>query len=256
MFPIKDTIPSKGTPYVVYAIIAINSIIFAYEAGLGLITNPQSRKVIELFYNYGMVPAFYSGDELAISLFGQSMTLGEKLLPLFSSMFLHGGIMHFLGNMWVLWIFGDNVEDWFGHFWFILFYLAGGLVAGLAHMVFNLDSTIPTVGASGAIAAVMGAYFILFPKARVVTAIPIIFFLYFMELPAYVFLGFWFLIQFMSGTVGGASSVAWWAHIGGFVFGAALIYLKTRGMTFRPSGRGGARPGGGSVSNRIDDFWK
>lgn len=256
MFPIKDTIPSKGTPYVVYAIIALNSIVFAYEVGLGLLTSVNGRNVMELFYNYGMVPAFYSGSDLAVALFGRDLTLGEKVLPFFSSMFLHGGIMHFLGNMWVLWIFGDNVEDWFGHIGFLIFYLAGGLAAGLAHMALNLDSTVPTVGASGAIAAVMGAYFILYPRARVITAIPIIFFLYFMELPAYVFLGFWFFLQFMSGTVGGASSVAWWAHIGGFVFGAGLVYLRTGGKIFRKPGRGGPFTGGGSGSGKIDEFWK
>jgi membrane associated rhomboid family serine protease len=154
----------------------------------------------------------------------------DAALPIFTSMFLHGGWLHLIGNMWTLFIFGDNVEDTLGHGPFLLFYLLTGLVAVLAQFVVAPGSRVPVVGASGAIAGVMGAYFYLFPKARVLTLVPILFFVV-IEVPAYVFLGFWFLMQFWSGTLAvlGPSAkvggVAFWAHVGGFVAGFLLLIV-------------------------------
>jgi membrane associated rhomboid family serine protease len=141
-------------------------------------------------------------------------------------MFLHGGYLHIIGNMWSLYIFGDNVEDRLGHFRYLVFYLLCGLASGISHLAINWHSTLPTIGASGAIAGVMGAYFILYPKAKVLTLVPIFFFIQFIELPAFVFLGIWFLFQFISaaGTSAQGGGIAWWAHIGGFVFG--IIFLR------------------------------
>jgi membrane associated rhomboid family serine protease len=145
---------------------------------------------------------------------------------MFTSMFLHGSWLHLIGNMWFLWIFGDNIEDYLGHFSYIVFYLTCGLAAGAMHVFFNLGSQVPTVGASGAIAGVMGAYFILYPRSSVLTWFPPIFFFH---LPAWVILGYWFVVQFMTGTVSSIADprqvggVAFWAHVGGFLAGIALI---------------------------------
>jgi membrane associated rhomboid family serine protease len=165
----------------------------------------------------------------------QSTGLLSGALPLLTSMFLHGGWLHFLGNMLYLWVFGDNIEDRIGHFGFLGFYLTCGLAAAFLHIFTNTASIVPTVGASGAIAGVLGAYLVLFPGARVLTLVPIFFFFQLIELPALVFLGFWFVMQFFSGAMSLAAGeqqmggTAWWAHIGGFVTGIGLIW-KRRGL--------------------------
>jgi hypothetical protein len=153
-------------------------------------------------------------------------SLGQQILSLFTFMFLHGGFLHLIGNMWSLYIFGDNVEDRLGPARYVVFYLLCGLASGLSHMLLNAHSNIPTIGASGAIAGVMGAYFILYPGSRILTLIPIIFIPWFVEIPAFFFLGIWFLLQFINaaGSSGQAGGIAWWAHIGGFVFG--ILFLK------------------------------
>jgi membrane associated rhomboid family serine protease len=147
-------------------------------------------------------------------------------------MFLHGSWLHIIGNMWVLWIFGDNIEDYLGHFPYLIFYLACGIAASVAHILLNLDSRVPSVGASGAIAGVMGAYFVLYPRARVLTIVPLIIIFTFWWLPAWIVLGYWFLLQLLSGAatsiaVTGQSGpgIAFWAHVGGFVAGILLIKL-------------------------------
>jgi membrane associated rhomboid family serine protease len=148
------------------------------------------------------------------------------VLPFFTSLFLHGGFLHLLGNMWFLYIFGDNVEDRFGHLRYLAFYLLCGLAAGASHLVLNWHSNVPTIGASGAIAGVMGAYLILYPRAKVLTLLPLFFFFTFVELPAFLFLGIWFLFQFLiaAAAAGQAGGIAWGAHIGGFIFG--IVFLK------------------------------
>jgi membrane associated rhomboid family serine protease len=210
MIPLRDTIPSSRFPLVTLGIIGVNVLVFLLEINLG----PVGLE--SFFQTWGIVPLRFTHPRF------QS---GGNYITLLSSMFMHGGWMHIIGNMWSLWIFGDNVEDRMGRGGFLLFYLLSGLAAGAVHIVTNPGSTVPTVGASGAIAGVMGAYLLLFPHSSVVTMVPIFFFLQVVEVPAILFLGFWFLSQLFSGTlalaVAGtqAGGVAWWAHIGGFVVG-------------------------------------
>ena len=217
MIPLRDTNPSETTPFVNYALIAVNALVFFYELSLG-------RHLNAFILDFGVIPAQFLSDL-------RSMDVGiGTFLPLFTSMFLHGGWLHVIGNMLFLYIFGDNVEDKFGHARYFFFYLIAGIAAALTQVFVNPSSGMPMVGASGAIAGVLGAYIFMFPKARVVTLIPIFIFFQVVELPAFVFLGIWFLIQTLSGIfalgigsdVGG---VAFWAHIGGFATGAILFPL-------------------------------
>jgi membrane associated rhomboid family serine protease len=206
---------------VTLGLIVVNACVFLFE----LVAGP--RGLDTLFYQWGIVPCTYTGTCPArLRTPGGFLSLPQypSYLTLLSSMFLHGGWMHILGNMWSLWIFGDNVEDRMGRTGFLCFYLLSGLAAGLLHIFFNASSRVPTVGASGAIAGVMGAYLLLFPHARVMTLVPIFIFLQTIELPAVLFLGFWFLTNLLSGigslsAHSGAGGVAWWAHIGGFLVG-------------------------------------
>ena len=214
MIPIRGTIPSRHYPVVNTVIIIANIFFFMVEMS-------HDEALNAFIYTYGLVPARYSMPQLAAH-----FTFSEQMFSFISFMFLHGSFWHLAGNMWFLYIFGDNVEDCLGHLKYLFFYLLCGLSSGLAHVLFNLGSTMPTIGASGAIAGVMGAYFILYPKARIVTLIPIVFIPYFVELPAAIFLGIWLFIQFISAalTSVNAGGIAWWAHIGGFIFGA--LFLK------------------------------
>jgi membrane associated rhomboid family serine protease len=215
MIPIRDTIPSRHYPVINTVIIVANILFFMVEMSQGEALN-------RFIYIYGLVPARYSMLQLAAH-----FTFFQQMFSLVSFMFLHGSFWHLAGNMWFLYIFGDNVEDRVGHLRYLFFYLLCGISSGVAHLFFNLDSTVPTIGASGAIAGVMGAYFILYPKARIVTLIPIIFIPYFVELPAAIFLGIWLFIQFISATLTNvnAGGIAWWAHIGGFIFGALFLRI-------------------------------
>ena len=224
MIPLRDTTPSVRFPIVTIILIVVNSLIFFFEVSLGSSLN-------KFIYIFGMIPEryFHLTQHQWLSFF-------DRFYPFLTSIFLHGGWMHLIGNMWFLWIFGDNVEDRLGRKGFLLFYMFCGIVAGFTHAYTNPQSTVPTVGASGALAGVMGAYFIFFPRARVLTLIPIFIFLHFIEIPAYFYLGIWFLFQFFSGAVdlairsNACSGVAWWAHIGGFVTGVliALLFFKRR----------------------------
>src|SRR2546421_2839544 len=237
MIPIRDTVPSRGTPVVTWTLIAVNVAIFFYELTLA----PEELE--RLFYLFGVVPARFSDPQWA-------RWVGfpvDDYWPFLTSMFLHGGWMHVIGNMWTLWIFGDNVEERMGRARFLGFYLLTGLAAGLTHWFTNADSTVPTVGASGAIAGVLGAYFVLFPFSRIITLFPILFFPFFFELPAATYLLFWFLSQVFSGTLAGLSpesvgGVAWWAHVGGFVAGAAHRPRFLRPLRSRTPPRGAGRP--------------
>ena len=214
MIPIRDTIPSKTYPVVNYVIIGINVVVLLFEKSLG-------ANLDRFVYIYGLVPARYSEPQIS-----SYFTTGQQILSWFSFMFLHGGYLHLLGNMWFLYIFGDNVEDRLGPFRYLAFYLLCGITSGLSHLLFNFHSNMPTIGASGAIAGVMGAYLILHPHSKILTLIPIIFIPWFIEIPAFFFLGFWFVLQFLSatGSHGNLGGIAWWAHIGGFVFG--IVFLK------------------------------
>ena len=220
MIPLRDNVPSSRRPLVTWTLIALCALLFLFEQLL-----PESI-LIEFLHIYGVVPARYT-DPAYAAIMGYPEGGYESLV---TYMFLHGGWLHFLLNMWVLWIFADNVEEAMGSWRFALFYLTCGLVAVGTHIAFNWNATMPVIGASGAIAGVMGAYFRLFPRARVVTLIPIFIFPWIIELPAVVFLGIWFLVQLLSGvtgSVGGgqAASVAFWAHAGGFVAGLVLVRL-------------------------------
>ncbi len=211
MIPLRDVIPSRTTPFVTMVLIAVNVVVFLYELSLG------SDGVERMIQDWGVVPARLSA------------------LTLLTSMFLHGGILHAAGNMLYLWIFGDNVEDRMGHGRFLTFYLLCGLAAALAESYVSPDSTVPMVGASGAIAGVMGAYFVLYPRSRIVTLLPLFIFIQVVEIPAVFFLGVWFLMQFLSGVGSIAASaestgggVAFWAHAGGFIAGLVGVWVFKR----------------------------
>lgn len=216
MFPLRDTTPSRTAPVVTSALIAVNAVVFLLQLGL------SQEGLQRLFLEYGVVPARFTS--LA---WGESVGLHFSLLPLITTQFLHGGLLHLLGNLWMLWIFGDNVEDRLGRGRFLLFYLTCGVAAALLHIASAPGSAVPAVGASGAISGVLGAYFLLYPNARVLTLVPIVIFLHFIELPAFVFIGLWFVMQLLSGTLSlmaaTATGVAWWAHIGGFIAGMLLL---------------------------------
>ncbi|MBZ5524287.1 MAG: rhomboid family intramembrane serine protease [Acidobacteriia bacterium] len=220
MIPLRDDAPRFTRPYVTYFLMALNLAIFLFADTL----TPRLHRAFD--FQFGFVPA-----RVGAWLQG-SVHLEAALIPALTSMFLHYGWLHLIGNMWSLYIFGDNVEDRLGHFRFILFYVASGLGGILLHYVFNAGSTIPTVGASGAIAGVMGAYFLLFPSARVLTLIPLFLIFPIIWLPAWIMLAWWFIVQFLSGaasaitsTQGQTGGVAVWAHVGGFVSGIGLIKL-------------------------------
>jgi membrane associated rhomboid family serine protease len=230
MIPIRDDQPSYSTPFINYFIIGLNVLVFLFELSIGA----EGRRALNAFvFELGVVPVRI---ERALAGVGQ-YTLATTLPTILTSMFLHGGWLHIIGNMWFLWIFGDNIEDHLGHFRYLLFYLACGVAAAITHIIFNLSSNEPTVGASGAIAGVMGAYVILYPRARVLTLV--FFFLWW--IPAWVFLGYWFLIQFLSGaamsvaeTSRSTGGIAFWAHVGGFVAGILLIkILPQRARRYR-----------------------
>ena len=214
MLPIRDINPSRNFPIVNSTLIGINVVVFLMQMTMGDDTG-------RFIYIYGLVPARYSVTHVSTY-----FTPFQQVFSFLSFMFLHGGFLHLLGNMWSLYIFGDNVEDRLGPLRYLLFYLLCGLASGFSHLLLNLNSTVPTIGASGAIAGVMGAYLILHPRSRILTLIPIIIFPWFVEIPAFIFIGIWFVLQLLNaaGTHGGAGGIAWWAHIGGFVFG--IIFLK------------------------------
>jgi membrane associated rhomboid family serine protease len=213
MIPIRDNIRSNSYSVVNTTIIVINIIVFFIELTKG-------GQLDRFIFAYGLVPAKFSVP--AISSY---FTLGEQLFSFISFMFIHGGFLHLLGNMWFLYIFGDNVEDRLGPFRYLLFYFSCGLASGLFHLFINWHSQTPTIGASGAIAGVMGAYMVLYPKSRILTLIPLFLFFPIVEIPAVFFLGVWFLFQFMSAsTTAEQGGIAWWAHIGGFISG--IVFLK------------------------------
>ncbi|WP_299024057.1 rhomboid family intramembrane serine protease [uncultured Thermanaerothrix sp.] len=212
MFPIKDTIRSRSFPIVNWTLIVLNAIVFLF---IELNLSPQGLE--RFIYTFGLVPARFS------------LINPMTWYPLLTHMFLHGGWLHFLSNMWTLYIFGDNVEDRLGSGRYLIYYLLGGVVAGLIQMFLGGAPNIPSIGASGAIAAVLGAYFLFFPHAQVITFVPVFWMPWFVNIPAVVYLGFWFISQLFSGVLAlalpagvTAGGIAWWAHIGGFVYGLVM----------------------------------
>lgn len=219
MIPIRDNIPSSTYPYVTVSIIIINIAVFIYQLTLGL------SGIESFIYRTAAIP-------VEITTFADTLPKGVVPPPftIFTAMFVHGGLLHLGGNMLFLWIFGDNVEDRFGHFFFLVFYLLTGIAASLTHILMEPASTVPMVGASGAIAGVLGAYFLFFPRAQIKTLVFFIFFINIVRLPALIFLGFWFLFQVLSSGLTPAGGVAWYAHIGGFAAGFLIaLVLGPRG---------------------------
>lgn len=234
MIPLKDDAPRATTPYINYFLLAANILVFLYQQTLALGGPAYLNAFVR---DFGVVPVripiWLSGGDVPLQyvhLLGtRYVNGGAALLPILTSMFLHGGWLHLIFNMWWLWIFGDNVEDYLGHFTYLVFYLVCGILATLTHIVFNYHSPIPSLGASGAIAGILGAYFLLYPSARVLTLVPFLF-VFFLWIPAWVILGYWFVVQFLTGAATAISpqtaatgGVAVWAHVGGFVAGFLLI---------------------------------
>jgi membrane associated rhomboid family serine protease len=216
MFPIRNAVPTRYPPVVTWMLIAVNCAVFLFQIGL----SPAEEQLF--LSQLALIPARY------VDLFAHgdiNLSLAD-IVPFFTMMFLHGGWLHLIFNMWTLWLFGPTIEDRLGHGTFLVFYLVCGVAASLTHVIFSLTSTVPALGASGAIAGVLGFYMRMFPLARIVVLVPIIFIPLFFEVPAFVFVGIWFFIQVLQGTaellMPSSEGVAWWAHIGGFIAGFVL----------------------------------
>lgn len=232
MLPIRDTVPRRNPPIATWLLILTNSIVFLFEL---MMPEPALQQFFHLF---GIVPARFMHPDWA-----HWVGFPINYWPFLTSMFLHGGWLHIIANMWTLWIFGSSVEDRMGPLRYTIFYLLCGQAAALTHCFMNSSSTIPAFGASGAIAGVMGAYFFLFPYSRVIVLMPILFFPLFFELPAVIYLGLWLFTQLFSGTLSLAGAqdtggIAWWAHVSGFISGVLLHYLFIRpGKAYRRPSR-------------------
>jgi membrane associated rhomboid family serine protease len=220
VIPLKDTTPRRSFPTITVLLIVANVLVFIYQLTL----SPQATDAF--IKTYALVPR-----HLELALDGRNRGLPQALLPLFTSMFLHAGFLHILGNMWFLWIFGANVEDRMGPAIYLLFYLVCGLGSGIAQSLFSWGSHLPSLGASGAISGVLGAYVVFFPGSRILTLVPLFIIWFMARIPAVIFIGLWFLVQFLSGlgslnTPGAANTggVAWWAHVGGFLIGVFLAF--------------------------------
>ena len=219
MFPLKDNIQARNFPIVNIGLIIINIVFFIYQVSYG-------HMVDQLIYAFGFIPSRFFSQQ------AEGWLNPSGFLPVFSSMFLHANLIHLISNMWMLWIFGDNVEDCMGHGRYLLFFLLCGVASVAAQAIANPQSSIPMIGASGALSGVLGAYFLTYPHARILTLLPIFILIYLIELPAYFFLGFWFLMQFVQGSLYSMNAdkmmgggVAWWAHVGGFVAGVVLLQV-------------------------------
>jgi membrane associated rhomboid family serine protease len=216
MIPLKDENPTRTFPFITIVLIFTNIAIFIYQLSLG-------RGMQTFVYQFGATPY-----EVMHNVDLPPLVSIPPILTLFTSMFLHSGLLHLIGNMLYLWIFGNNIEDYLGHFRFIIFYVICGLIASLSQVFANIDAKIPLIGASGAIAGILGAYLILYPRARILTFVFLFVYIRLIKLPALYFLGFWFLFQLLAVSVGSKSGVAWLAHIGGFVAGVILIFILRR----------------------------
>ncbi len=219
MIPLYDTVRSRKFPFVNLILIVSNILVFLYEQQL------SSTQLERFIFNWALIPAHLSGNPSA------------AWITIFTSMFLHGSWIHLLGNMWFLYIFGDNIEARLGGIRYLIFYLLSGVAAALLQTYIQPTSQLPTIGASGAIAGVLGAYLVSFPRSRIASLVPILFIFTIVEIPAVLFLIFWFLIQIYSGLFvmqgANAANIAWWAHIGGFVFGAVMVSFFARKSVYR-----------------------
>jgi membrane associated rhomboid family serine protease len=221
MIPLRDMTPRRSVPVVTLFLIAVNVVVFLHQVSL---PPAQAEAFVRL---YGLVPA-----KIQLALAGRHYSLADALIPLFTCMFLHGGWLHIIGNMWFLWIFGANVEERLGSLGYLLFYLVCGISSGLIQTIFSWGSHLPGIGASGAISGVLGAYIVFFPSSRILTLIPLFIIWFTWQIPAMVFIGLWFLVQFISGIgslndprAAALGGVAWWAHVGGFLTGILLARI-------------------------------
>ena len=230
LFPLRDVNPARHRPVMTWTLIALTSAVYVFEA----VVHPEHLQ--QIAYLFGLVPARFSHPAWALRV-GLPV---DDYWPFVTSIFLHAGLLHVASNMWILWIFGDNVEDRMGPWRFLVFYLLCGVIAGQVQYWTNLHSNVPTVGASGAIAGVLGAYIVLYPRARVVTLLLLVFWPLIFELPAVFYLLYWFVLQFLSGTAAllgpqELGGIAWWAHVGGFLAGIALLRLFVIGRVAWPA---------------------
>jgi membrane associated rhomboid family serine protease len=216
MFPIRNAVPTRYPPTVTWALIAVNCAVFLFQVSLSPV------ELEEFLSQFALIPARYTEP----AWFGEGALSSDDLIPFVTMMFLHGGWLHLILNMWTLWLFGPAIEDRLGHGRYLAFYLACGIAAAIAHAAFNPTSIVPALGASGAIAGVLGCYMWMFPLSRVIVVVPILFIPLFFELYAFIFVGIWFLLQLLQGAAElltpSAGGVAWWAHVGGFVAGLVL----------------------------------
>ena len=225
MIPLRDDNPTSTLPVLTVALIAANVLVFFYQISLG----PEASE--ELVYQFGAIPAAVTGSRALPA----ALAVIPPIFSVFTSMFLHGGWIHLIGNMLYLWIFGNNIEDAMGHIRYLVFYLLCGVAASFSHILSDAQSLIPSIGASGAISGVLGAYLLLYPRAKVLVLVPLGFFTQLMHIPASLVLGLWFLLQLLSSAMSGGQGggVAWWAHIGGFIAGVLLVALfKKRNVRF------------------------
>lgn len=225
MIPLKNMMARRSVPLMTILIIVANVLVFIHQV---TISNAANEAFIRTF---GVVPL-----RMQLALTAHRYSLAEAFIPLFTCMFLHGGFLHILGNMWFLWIFGGAVEDRLGAFPYLLFYLVCGIGSGIAQAAFSWGSTVPAIGASGAISGILGAYVVYFPASRIFTLVPLFLFFFTVQVPALVFIGLWFAVQFLSGLsainaphAASMGGVAWWAHVGGFVLGVLLAKIFDSG---------------------------
>lgn len=229
MIPLKDMTPRRSFPIVTLLIILANALVFIHQLSL-------SQASGNAFVNtYGLVPA-----KISLALAGRHYTMEQALFPFFTCMFLHGGWLHIIGNMWFLWIFGGNVEDRLGPVPYLFFYLVAGIGSGISQTLFSWGSHVPSIGASGAISGVLGVYIVFFPRSQILTLIPLLIIFFTWRIPAAIFIGLWFMAQFVSGvsSLGTQSmgGVAWWAHVGGFLIGVVVaLIVRATGGASRPA---------------------
>jgi membrane associated rhomboid family serine protease len=231
MIPLKDMTPRRSVPIITLLLIVVNVGIFIHQIAL----SPAAGDAF--VQKYGLVPA-----KIQLALMGRHYSFEEALIPVITCMFLHGGFLHILGNMWFLWIFGANVEDRLGSILYLFFYFICGVGSGVAQVLFSWGSHVPSIGASGAISGVLGAYIVFFPGSRILTLIPLFIIWFTARIPAVVFIGLWFMAQFLSGvsslgatTAAASGGVAWWAHVGGFLLGVALAWIGSPSQQRSPS---------------------
>ena len=234
MFPLKDDNPTTTTAVCTVGLIVLNALVFVYQISLEAGSQDGARAAQAFISEFGLVPCRLTGA------CPSAADLPSPVLSIFTSMFLHGGLFHIAGNMLYLWIFGNNVEDTLGHVRFLIFYFASGVIAALAQTAIGPDSTVPMVGASGAISGVLGGYLLLYPRARILALVPLGFFMQLMEVPAVIVLGFWIFVQFFNAFLmpaHGGGGVAFFAHIGGFLAGMALVHILRVRERYRSWGK-------------------